>query len=208
MTIHEFTKLPEKLDNARYICSIERNDIKENSALLSFLDTQDAPFYNYVLCALDDDMGLLPFYVGYTADVAHRMSTHAARVSFDVVFLYHSPSKEIALANEQALMNLLGTRDLFNGSLSQLSGISREVILQAVAGLDLPIDRVHKYAEADMIRRTYYLNNVLIAALKAYAFDHDTEVSETLRLCLLDGIPEKYLESAYEKTHGGKQAAT
>ena len=208
MNTQQFTNLGKKLAGAQYICSMERGDIKDNGALLLFLDGQNAPFYNYVLCALDEDMELLPFYVGYTANVAQRMTTHAARVAFDVAFLYHAPNKEAALANEQTLMDLLGTRDLFNGSLTQLASVNREEILQAVARLTLPVDRIQRYAEPDDVRKTYCLNYVLLEALRTFAYDRRMEISETVRHCLVTGIPEDYLENAYQQLHGGKGEAS
>ncbi|MDY3618465.1 hypothetical protein [Agathobaculum sp.] len=208
MTTQHLITLAGSLKNAKYICQLERDAIQENDALLTFLDTNEAPYYNYVLCALDEDMDLLPFYVGYTADVARRLSAHAARIAFDVVFLYHAPCKETALSNEQALMDLLGTRDLFNGSLTQMGAVSREQVLEAVSGLSAPVDRVQRYAAADDVRKTYYLNYVLLEALRTYAFDQRMEISETVRHCLVTGIPEDYLESAYEKLHGGTGAAS
>lgn len=207
MKNQDFIELAAQLTDAEYVHNMGREGVKESEQLLNFLAAQtSAPYYNYVLCIWGEKGDLLPFYVGYTGDLARRVTTHTAKVEYDWGYIYHSSAKETALANEQALMDLLGTRELFNGSLTQMPNVSREQILEAIEGLDVPIDRVQKYAEADNVRKTYFLNHVLLDALRTYGFDNRLEVSETVRRCLVTGIPEEYLEAAYQQRYGRKAA--
>lgn len=206
MKYEELTNLSDALENARFVCTVEHDDVTDSTSLLAFLETQCDPYYNYILCVYSDNMDVLPIYVGYTADLANRLNTHAQRVAFDVAILYHAAGKEIALRNEQRLMDLLGTRALFNGSLTQMPHVSRAQILEAIDAQDRPLDRVKKYTEADIIRKTYYINPTLFEALRMYAYEHHTEVSETVRICLVTGIPEAYLDAAYAKVHTSRPA--
>lgn len=207
MKNQDFMNLASKLEQGKYVHNMGREGAKEATGLLDFLAAQaTTPYYNYVLCIWGEKGESLPFYVGYTGDLARRIATHAARVEFDWIYIYHAPSKEIALANEQTLMDLLGTRDLFNGQLTQLSSVSHEQIAEAIQGLDMPIDKIQRYAEANDIRKTYYINYVIDEALRMYGYDHRTEVSATLRQCLVTGIPENYLEAAYQQLYGRKEA--
>lgn len=206
MKNQDFINLVAQLDGAKYIDGMGHDSIKDHVGLLNFLSTQPAPYYNYVLCVFGDDRDIRPFYAGYTADLTRRVTTHTAKVDYDWIYIYHSPSKDVALANEQTLMDILGTRDLMNGQLTQMTSVSREQIMDVIDGLDIPMDKVRRYACADDIRKTYYLNHVLHDALRTYAFDHRMDISETVRRCLVTGIPEEYLEAAYQQRYGRKVA--
>lgn len=205
MKNQDFMNLATHLDNAEYIHGMGHDSVHDNEGLLTFLNGQAAPYFNYILCIFDQNAELVPFYVGYTADLSRRIATHTARVEYDWIYIYHAPTKDTALANEQTLMDMLGTRDLMNGQLTQMASVSHDQILEAIEGLSVPMDRVRKYAEADDVRKTYYLNHVLLEALRTYAFDNRFEISETVRRCLVTGIPEEYLEAAYQQLCGRKE---
>lgn len=53
--------------------------------------------------------------------------------------------------------------------------------------------------ETERIRKTYLIQNLLIKAIDAYAYDEDIEKSEIVNQALIEYIPEKYIEQARKK---------
>lgn len=205
-TIYDPTTLDAAMTDAEYVTCILRDDIGVSDNLLGFLEKQPNPYYNYILFVYDERGQILPVYVGYTNDLENRMKTHARRVEFDEVYLYHSPDKETALSNEQRLIAMLGTGDLLNGSLTQLDHVDRTQIMEAIEAQGGPPDPVCRFAQApNYTRRTYYLTPVLVEALRIWSFTENLDLSAAARVGMVQGIPDEYLEAAYQQINSTKK---
>lgn len=207
-TIYDPTTLDAALTDAEYVTYYPRDEIDCRDNLLAFLEKQPNPYFNYVLFVYDEKGQILPLYVGYTNDLENRLKTHARRVEFDEVYIYHCGSKETALANEQKLMTMLGTCALFNGSLTQMNFVDRTQIMTAIEAQGGPPDPICRFAQApSYTRRTYYLTPVLVEALRIWSFAENLDLSAAARMGMVQGIPDEHLESAYQQVCGKKVTA-
>lgn len=57
-------------------------------------------------------------------------------------------------------------------------------------------ERRRKRQPLELSRKTFFLTPELIEAIRIYSFEERTDISETVRILLMEAMPEKYITAA------------